>query len=231
MCFGGNLCWIKKLVIDCALGDQRIWRRMQSYPHPNPLPEGEGACLRLDGGCGLARFCLDPLPSCRVELNGSGAPSGMTAQPQLVQGCTICGVPLDPESEARKPAAGGRLGGGGLSFGDFSLATQRKVTRPGPKGGRNPVEDGVLASCVAKPRHQGHPQDWEFGLTPPGSRTSEYATLFEPTASHHIDNLRGTLTPLTLALSQGERGQRRRERQQAGKRKGAGQAPFDALIG
>ncbi len=28
-----------------------------------------------------------------------------------------------------------------------------KVTRPGPKGGRNPIEDGVLASCVAKPRH------------------------------------------------------------------------------
>ena len=29
-----------------------------------------------------------------------------------------------------------------------------KVTRPGPKGGRNPIEDGVLASCVAKPRYQ-----------------------------------------------------------------------------
>jgi len=28
-----------------------------------------------------------------------------------------------------------------------------KVTRPGPKGGRNPVEGGALASCVAKPRH------------------------------------------------------------------------------
>lgn len=36
---------------------------------------------------------------------------------------------------------------------------------------------------------------------------------------------------LTPALSQGGRGQRRRERQQAGKRKGAGQAPFDTLIG
>ena len=29
-----------------------------------------------------------------------------------------------------------------------------KVTRPGPKGGRNPIEDGVLASYVAKPRYQ-----------------------------------------------------------------------------
>ncbi|UAK71256.1 hypothetical protein [Aeromonas enteropelogenes] len=55
--------------------------------------------------------------------------------------------------EMRETAAGGRLGGCGLSFGDFSLATQRKVTRPGPKGGRNPIEDGVLASCVAKLRH------------------------------------------------------------------------------
>ncbi len=42
-----------------------------------------------------------------------------------------------------------RIGGGGLSFGDFSLATQRKVTRPSPKGGRNPVEGPALASCTA----------------------------------------------------------------------------------
>ena len=83
--------------------------------------------------------------------------------------------------ETKEPDEVGRISGGGLSFGDFSLATQRKVTRPGPKGGRNSIEEGVLASCVAKPRHQGHPQDWEFGLTPPGSRTSEYAVLFEPT--------------------------------------------------
>ena len=57
--------------------------------------------------------------------------------------------------EPRGPDAGGRTSGGGLSFGDFSLATQRKVTRPSPKGGRNPVEDGVLASCMAKPCHLG----------------------------------------------------------------------------
>ncbi len=118
-----------------------------------PLPEGEGACLQLDASLGLALSCLDPPPSRRVELCGSGAPSGMTAQPQLVQGCTICGVPSDPESEMREPAAGGRLGGGGLSFGDFSLATQRKVTRPRQKGGRNPVEGEALASCAVKPRH------------------------------------------------------------------------------
>lgn len=31
--------------------------------------------------------------------------------------------------EPREPDAGGRTSEGGLSFGDFSLATQRKVTR------------------------------------------------------------------------------------------------------
>ncbi len=79
----------------------------------------------------------------------------MTAQSQLVQGCTICGVPSDPESEMRETAAGGRLGGGedlwcylpnrvGLS----------KVTRPRPKGGRNPVEGSAPVFHAAKP-HQG----------------------------------------------------------------------------
>ena len=56
-----------------------------------------------------------------------------------------------------------------------------KVTRPGPKGGRNPVEGGALASYVVKPCHQEYPLDRALGLTPPGSRTSEYAALFEPT--------------------------------------------------
>ena len=42
--------------------------------------------------------------------------------------------------EPKEPDEVGRISGGGLSFGDFSLATQRKVTRPSPKGGRNPFE-------------------------------------------------------------------------------------------
>ena len=37
----------------------------------------------------------------------------------------------------------------GLAGGGLSLATQRKVTRPSPKGGRNPVEGPALASCTA----------------------------------------------------------------------------------
>ncbi|VXA76958.1 conserved hypothetical protein [Aeromonas salmonicida] len=54
--------------------------------------------------------------------------------------------------EVKEPDEVGRISGGGLSFGDFSLATQRKVTRPSPKGGRNPFEASGLASCTAK-RH------------------------------------------------------------------------------
>ncbi|MNS09985.1 hypothetical protein D3C72_414870 [compost metagenome] len=57
--------------------------------------------------------------------------------------------------EPREPDAGGRTSGGGLSFGDFSLATQRKVTRQAAQRRRNPVKDGVLASCMAKPCHLG----------------------------------------------------------------------------
>lgn len=34
---------------------------------------------------------------------------------------------------------------------DFYLTTQRKVTRQAAQRRRNPVEDGVLASCMAKP--------------------------------------------------------------------------------
>ena len=63
-------------------------------------------------------------------------------------------VPLDKKVSRRNPTSVGRISGGGLSFGDFSLATQRKVTRPGPKGGRNPVEGRALASHGAQP-HQG----------------------------------------------------------------------------
>lgn len=54
-------------------------------------------------------------------------------------------------SESREPDAGGRTSGGGLSFGDFSLATQRKIIRSGPKGGRNTVEGRALVSCMAEP--------------------------------------------------------------------------------
>jgi len=83
---------------------------MQTFAPPQSSPKGRGSLFAVRRE--LALSCLDPPPRRRVELNGSGVPSGMTAQPQLVQGCTICGVPSDPESEMRENAAGGRLGGG-----------------------------------------------------------------------------------------------------------------------
>ncbi len=59
-----------------------------------------------------------------------------------------------------------RIGGDGLSFGDFSLATQRKVTRPSPKGGRNPFEDNGLVSYSAQPSHLSPtPQSGRLRLT------------------------------------------------------------------
>ncbi|MNX74518.1 hypothetical protein D3C86_1059610 [compost metagenome] len=74
--------------------------------------------------------------------------------------------------EPKEPDEVGRISGGGLSFGDFSLATQRKVTRPSPKGGRNPFEASGLASCTARPCH---PQS-------PLNRADDYAyRLIDPT--------------------------------------------------
>ena len=90
----------------------------------------------------------------------------MTAQPQLVQGCTICGVPSDPESEMREKRVEGEQRSApafrqrrAAWRGRRLLVTLglSKVTRPSPKGGRNPIEGDALASFVAKPRHQGHP--------------------------------------------------------------------------
>jgi len=59
----------------------------------------------------------------------------------------------------------GRIGGGGRSIGNFSLATQRKVTRPSPKGGRNPFEASGLASCAARPCHSPIPRNGRLRLT------------------------------------------------------------------
>ena len=83
----------------------------------------------------------------------------MMAQTQPAQGCAVCGGPSDLAPDPRETAQRSDWRGRrplvtlGLS----------KVTRPSPKGGRNPIEDGILAShaaqphtvfhCVAKPRH------------------------------------------------------------------------------
>ena len=73
----------------------------------------------------------------------------MMAQPQSAQGCAVCCAPSDPLDETREPAKRA------VCRGRRPLVTLglSKVTRPSPKGGRNPVEGRALASCVAKPRH------------------------------------------------------------------------------
>ncbi|CAJ1848611.1 hypothetical protein LHJMPILO_02591 [Aeromonas veronii] len=105
--------------------------------------------LRQLTGLGAAGWVLPPVVR-RGEGTRSGAPSWTTAQTQAVQGCTLCVVPPDLLPEPREPDAGGRTSGGGRSIGDFSLATQRKVTRQAAQRRRNPIEDGVLVSCMTK---------------------------------------------------------------------------------
>ncbi len=125
--------------------------------------------LRLLTGLGAAGWVLPPVVR-RGEGTRSGAPSWTTAQTPAVQGCTVCVVPPDLLPEPREPDAGGRTSGGGLSFGDFSLATQRKVTRQAAQRRRNPIEDGVLVSCMAKPCQLG-------GDIPPSNDVTDPLTL------------------------------------------------------
>ena len=163
-------------------------------------------------------------------------------------------VPLDKRVSRRYPTSVGRISGGEDLWCDLpKRAGLSKVTRPGPKGGRNSVEgeascpmrcsrikgptagSGIrresvvveqtiscgamrcayctLRCSTAWQSHaiRGIRRIWAFGLTPPGSRASEYAALFESTGTHHIDNLREILIALTLTLSRRERGQRYRK--------------------
>ena len=63
-------------------------------------------------------------------------------------------VPLDKRMSRRYPTSVGRISGGeDLWCYLLKRAGLSKVTRPGPKGGRNPIEGCALVSCVAKPRH------------------------------------------------------------------------------
>ena len=92
-----------------------------------------------------------PPASRRVEFNGSGAPSGMMAQSQPAQGCAVCDAPSDPLDKTREPAKRAVCRGKRLLV-TLGLS---KVTRPSPKGGRNPFEGKALASCMAKPCRSG----------------------------------------------------------------------------
>ncbi|MNQ64033.1 hypothetical protein D3C85_784370 [compost metagenome] len=109
------------------------------------------------------------------------------------------------EGEPKEPDVVGRISGGGLSFGDFSLATQRKVTRPSPKGGRNPFEAGGLASCTARPCHH---------TTAPTANTMPRNGRLRLTANRPYDGAGCIKTPPQPSPSQG-RAPRHRSQQGA----------------
>ncbi|RDU82065.1 hypothetical protein CHH34_08520 [Aeromonas veronii] len=75
----------------------------------------------------------------------------MMAQP--AQGCAVCGAPSDPLDETREPAKRAVCRGRRPLVLFAKESGLSKVTRPSPKGGRNPFEGKALASCMAKPCH------------------------------------------------------------------------------
>ena len=139
---------------------------------PPPIRRGEGARSGAPSG-----MMAQTLPA-----QGPDRERASTARPDLAREQDVrSGLwPKPWMAKAKVPSAAvrptwpltrgqprsGRIGGGGLSFGDFSLATQRKVTRPGPKGGRNPFEASGLASCTARLCHSPH--HTERTITPDG---------------------------------------------------------------
>ena len=86
---------------------------------------------------------------------GQGCPQRTLTDARDGEGQSPSARAVGQRGEPREPDAGGRTSGDGLSFGDFSLATQRKVTRPSPRGGRTPVEGSALVSCMAEPCQSG----------------------------------------------------------------------------
>ncbi len=107
-------------------------------------------------------------------------------------------MPLDKRVSRRYPTSVGRISGE-KRLGDFGSF---KVTRPSPKGGRN-------LSRAKHSRLRGE-------AAPPYQLRERPNTLCY--SNLRFDNA-GDYGFLTLTLSQGERGQRRWERQQAGNRK------------
>ena len=101
---------------------------------------------RAMGQIGKGRAQLDP-----IWRENKDVRSGLWPKPWMAKAKGPSARAVGQAGEPKEPDEVGRISGGGLSFGDFSLATQRKVTRPSPKGGRNPFEASGLASCTAKP--------------------------------------------------------------------------------
>ncbi|BBT68280.1 hypothetical protein WP8S18E04_36640 [Aeromonas caviae] len=88
---------------------------------------------RRSGQIGKGRAPLDP-----IRRENRDVRSGLWPKPWMAKAKGPSARAVGQAGEPKEPDEVGRISGGGRSIGDFSLATQRKVTRPSPKGGRNP---------------------------------------------------------------------------------------------
>ncbi|BBR08667.1 hypothetical protein WP3S18E02_03280 [Aeromonas caviae] len=112
------------------------------------------------GQIGQGRAPLDP-----IWRENRDVRSGLWPKPWMAKAKGPSARAVGQAGESKEPDEVGRISGGGRSIGDFSLATQRKVTRPSPKGGRNPVEASGLASCTATPCHSPITRSGRLRLT------------------------------------------------------------------
>ena len=165
---------------------------MRKYPHPSPLPGGEGAYLRfrrkLRAGTVLIPLLFaeaSPLvQAARQDAEGAALGHGQNRKGRaqldpIWRENTDVRSGLWPEpwmAQAKGPSARAVGQEGEPKEPDVSRANKRgrrplvtlglsKVTRPSPKGGRNPVEASGLASCMAKPCHPPITRNGRLRLT------------------------------------------------------------------
>ncbi len=117
-------------------------------PHPSPLPRGEGACSLLHGSLRRARFWSPSYSLRRVLLSRT---RGRTPSERRWAMDGPSARAVGQECEPKEPDVSRANKRGRRPLVTLGLS---KVTRPRPKGGRNPVEGSALASHAAKP-HQG----------------------------------------------------------------------------
>lgn len=98
------------------------------------------------GKIGKGRAQLDPIWRENTDVR-----SGLWAKPWMAEAKGPSARAVGQEGEPKEPDVSRANKRGRRPLVTLGLS---KVTRPGPKGGRNPVEGGALASHAAQP-HQG----------------------------------------------------------------------------
>ncbi|ARW81378.1 hypothetical protein O23A_p0631 [Aeromonas salmonicida] len=97
------------------------------------------------GKIGKGRAQLDPIWRENMDVR-----SGLWAKPWMAKAKGPSARAVGQEDKPKVPDVSRANKRGRRPLVTLGLS---KVTRPGPKGGRNSVEGGALVSCVAKPRH------------------------------------------------------------------------------